>query len=212
MLRDASSCRVSASAGGVTYARRLGIFSATMAVIGGIIGSGVFLGPEVVAARVGSAGLTLAAWIAGGIIALAGALTFGELGARRPRAGGGYVYLRETFGPLPAFLYGWALLLVITSGACAAVAKTFAGYVLNLTGLPEHFTVPIAVGAIVLLAGINYVGVKPASVTQNIFTLLKLVALTALIVAGLSLTVPVRPGPSLSAHAVSGGALVVMGA
>src|SRR5437762_5570342 len=97
----------------ITYARRVGIFSATMAVMGGIIGSGVFLGPEVVAARVGSAGLTLTAWVVGGVIALAGALCFGELGARRPRAGGGYVYLREAFGPLPAFLYGWGLLLVI---------------------------------------------------------------------------------------------------
>ena len=195
-----------------TYARRLGLFSATMAVIGGIIGGGIFRTPASVAERVQSGPLFVAAWAAGGVVALLGAFCFGELGARRPRAGGGYVYLRETFGPLPAFLYGWALLLVITSGACAAVAKTFAGYVLNLTGLPEHFTVPIAVGAIVLLAGVNYVGVKPASVTQNIFTLLKLVALTALIVAGLSLTVPVRPGPSLSAHAVSGGTLVAMGA
>jgi len=88
--------------GVTTYARRLGIFSATMAVMGGIIGSGVFLGPEIVAARVGTAGLTLVAWIVGGIIALAGALCFGELGARRPRAGGGYVYLREAFGPLPS--------------------------------------------------------------------------------------------------------------
>src|SRR5437773_12256744 len=185
MLRDASSCRVSASAGGVTYARRLGIFSATMAVIGGIIGSGVFLGPEVVAARVGSAGLTLAAWIAGGIIALAGALTFGELGARRPRAGGGYVYLREAFGPLPAFLYGWALLLVIATGATAAVAVTFAGYAVTLLGLPIGITAHVAVGAIVVLCIVNYVGVKPASLTQNVFTLLKLAALAVLIVAGL---------------------------
>src|SRR5437773_4162748 len=195
-----------------TYARRLGLFSGTMAGVGGVIGGGIFRTPATVAERLHSPSLVLLAWVIGGIVALIGAFCFGELGQRRPRAGGGYVYLRETFGPLPAFLYGWALLLVITSGACAAVAKTFAGYVLNLTGLPEHFTVPIAVGAIVLLAGINYVGVKPASVTQNIFTLLKLVALTALIVAGLSLTVPVRPGPSLSAHAGSGGALVVMGA
>src|SRR5207237_4157204 len=167
MLRDASSCRVSASAGGVTYARRLGIFSATMAVIGGIIGSGVFLGPEVVAARVGSAGLTLAAWIAGGIIALAGALTFGELGARRPRAGAGYVYLREAFGPLPAFLYGWALLLVIATGATAAVAVTFASYTVALLGLSPAATLPLATAAIVLLSGVNYVGVKPAAVAQT---------------------------------------------
>ena len=185
MLRDASSCRVSASAGGVTYARRLGIFSATMAVIGGIIGSGVFLGPEVVAARVGSAGLTLAAWIAGGIIALAGALTFGELGARRPRAGGGYVYLREAFGPLPAFLYGWALLLVIATGATAAVAVTFASYAVPLLGLSPSARLPLAIGAIVVVSAVNYVGVRPAAVTQNVFTVLKLAALAALIVAGL---------------------------
>src|SRR5438067_10217428 len=181
MLRDASSCRVSASAGGVTYARRLGLFSATMAVIGGIIGSGVFLGPEVVAARVGSAGLTLAAWIAGGIIALAGALTFGELGARRPRAGGGYVYLREAFGPLPAFLYGWALLLVIATGATAAVAVTFASYTVALLGLPLQATLPLAIGAIALLCGVNYLGLKPAAVTQRVFTFLKLVVVSAII-------------------------------
>src|SRR5437016_12555161 len=190
MVRNASSCRVSASAGGVTYARRLGIFSATMAVIGGIIGSGVFLGPEVVAARVGSAGLTLAAWIAGGIIALAGALTFGELGARRPRAGGGYVYLREAFGPLPAFLYGWALLLVIATGATAAVAVTFARYGVALLGVSPRATLPLAIGAIVLLCGVNYVGVKPAAVTQNVFTILKLAAVAALIAAGVSWAPP----------------------
>src|SRR5437764_485469 len=87
----------------ITYARRLGLFSATMAVIGGIIGSGVFLGPQIVAAHVGRAGLGPVPWVVGGVIALAGAFCFGELGARRPRAGGGYVYLREAFGPLPAF-------------------------------------------------------------------------------------------------------------
>src|SRR5947207_14741086 len=99
MLRDASSCRVSASAGGVTYASRLGIFSATMAVIGGIIGSGAFLGTETQAARVGSAGLTLAAWRAARIVARAGALPFGEPGDRRPPASGGGVYLRAALAP-----------------------------------------------------------------------------------------------------------------
>src|SRR3989440_6991309 len=203
----------------ITYARRVGIFSATMAVMGGIIGSGVFLGPEVVAARVGSAGLTLTAWVVGGVIALAGALCFGELGARRPRAGGGYVYLREAFGPLPAFLYGWALLLVIATGAIAAVAVTFANYALALAGLSVRLTVPVAIGAIALLSGINYVGVKPAAVTQNVFTLLKLAALAALIVAGLALAVPVTalhrpPPPSPDPRGVVGvvGVAVALGA
>jgi len=197
---------------GVTYARRLGLFSATMAVIGGIIGSGVFLSPAVVAARVGSARLTLAAWVAGGVIALAGALCFGELGARRPRAGGGYVYLREAFGPLPAFLYGWALLLVIATGVTAAVAVTFASYAVPLLGLSRAATLPLAIGAIVVLSGVNYVGVKPAAVTQNVFTVLKLAALAALIVVGLlgpaSPVLP-QPAPSFAAFPVAlGGALV----
>jgi len=194
-----------------TYARRLGIFSATMAVMGGIIGSGVFLGPEIVAARVGTAALTLVAWIVGGIIALAGALCFGELGARRPRAGGGYVYLREAFGSLPAFLYGWALLLVIATGATAAVAVTFASYTVALLGMPLQATLPLAIGAIALLCGVNYVGVKPAAVTQNVFTILKLVAVAALIGAGLLLTPSsaalYRPPPSSTASSL-GAALV----
>lgn len=188
----------------ITYARRLGLFSATMAVIGGIIGSGVFLGPEVVAARVGTAGRTLAAWVVGGIIALAGAFCFGELGARRPRAGGGYVYLREAFGPLPAFLYGWALLLVVATGATAAVAVTFARYAVLVTGLSPRTTLPVAIGAIVLLSGVNYRGVAPAARTQNVFTLLKLAALAALIVAGLVVRPAARADPAAAGLALTG--------
>ena len=181
-------CGVSASVTGVTYARRLGLFSATMAVIGGIIGGGIFLTPSTVAARVGSASFILIAWVVGGLVALIGAFCYAELGARRPRAGGGYVYLREAWGPLPAFLYGWALLLVIATGAIAAVAVTFASYALALVGLSPGLASPVAVGAIVLLTGVNYVGVKPAAVTQNVFTVLKLAALVALIAVGLSVS------------------------
>lgn len=155
-----------------------------MAVVGGIIGGGIFRTPATVAERVGSPGLVLAAWVLGGVVALIGAFCFGELGQRRPRAGGGYVYLRETWGPLPAFLYGWTLVLVIATGAIAAVAVTFADYALALTGLPTRFSVPVAVGTIALLAGINYLGVRPAAITQNVFTILKLVALAALIGTG----------------------------
>src|SRR5256886_13557880 len=118
-----------------------------MAVMGGIIGSGVFLGPQIVAARVGSAGLTLVAWVVGGVIALAGALCFGELGARRPRAGGGYVYLREALGPLPAFLYGWALLLVIATGATAAVAVTLPPLTVPPHRPPPAATLPLPIRA-----------------------------------------------------------------
>ena len=189
-----------------------------MAVIGGIIGGGIFRTPAAVAERVGSPELALAAWITGGAIAVIGAFCFGELGRRRPRAGGGYVYLRETWGPLPAFLYGWALLLVIATGAIAAVAVTFANYALALAGLSARLTVPVAIGAIALVSGINYVGVKPAAVTQNVFTLLKLAALAVLIVAGLAFAVPStafhQPPPSSTAPDVGGvvGVAVALGA
>src|SRR6059058_5642978 len=186
-----------------------------MAVMGGIIGSGVFLGPQIVAARVGSAGLTLVAWGVGGVIALAGAFCFGELGARRPRAGGGYVYLREAFGPLPAFLYGWALLLVIATGATAAVAVTFASYAVPLLGLSPSARLPFAIGAIVVVSAVNYVGVKPAAVTQNVFTVLKLVALAALIVVGLLAVTPTalyRPLPPITAPGGAWGVAVALGA
>ena len=173
-----------------TYARRLGLFSGSTAVIGGIIGGGIFRTPAAVAERLGSPELMLAAWAVGGGIALIGALCFGELGQRRPKAGGGYVHLRETWGALPAFLYGWALLLVIATGAMAAVAVTFADYALALTGMPGKFTVPLAVGAIVLLTGINYLGVRSGAITQNIFTVLKLGALAVLIVVGLAAGLP----------------------
>ena len=196
--------------GAVSYARRLGLFSGTMAVVGGIIGGGIFRTPATVAERVGTTGMVLAAWVVGGVVALIGAFCFGELGQRQPRAGGGYVYLRETWGPLPAFLYGWTLVLVIATGAIAAVAVTFANYALALTGSSDRLAVPVAVGTIVLLAGINYVGVRPAAITQNIFTVLKLVALATLIAAGLLLapsTVLDRPLPSSTVSSF-GAALV----
>src|SRR6266704_7049148 len=195
----------------VSYARKLGLFSGTMAVVGGIIGGGIFRTPATVAERVSSTGMVLAAWVVGGIVALIGAFCFGELGQRRPRAGGGYVYLRETWGPLPAFLYGWTLVLVIATGAIAAVAVTFANYALALAGLSDRLTVPVAIGAIALLSGINYVGVKPAAVTQNVFTLLKLAALAALIGVGLFAVVPTAPYRLLPPSTAPGGVVGVVG-
>src|SRR6266571_8059161 len=143
----------------VSYARRLGLFSGTMAVIGGIIGSGIFATPNVVAQRIGTSGLALVTWILGGLVALAGAFCYGELGERSPKAGGQYVYLRDAFGPLPAFLYAWALLLMVATGAIAAVAFTFASYAGALFGLPPAVLPWLAGGAIVALSALNYVGV-----------------------------------------------------
>lgn len=201
----------------VSYARRLGLFSGTMVVIGGIIGAGIFRNPAEVAKRVGSPGLTLLVWVLGGIIALIGAFCFGELGARNPEAGGGYAYLRDGFGPLPAFLYAWTLLLVIATGAIAGVAVTFANYTVALFGLTAGWTVPLAIGAILLLSFINYRGVEPGAITQNIFTLLKLVPLAVLIVAGLALahragaaSIP-QPTEPLPAPAGLGGVVSAVG-
>ena len=171
----------------VSYARTLGLFSATMLVVGGIIGSGIFINPSIVAARTGSAGLTITTWALGAVIALLGAFIFAELGRRRPQVGGGYAYLRDAFGPLPAFLYGWALLLAIATGAIAAVAVTFANYFTKLLGIPSEMVKPIALGSIAVLSAINIVGVKPGAATQNLFTLLKLGALAALLVAAVVL-------------------------
>jgi APA family basic amino acid/polyamine antiporter len=179
-----------------------------MAVIGGIIGGGIFRTPAAVAERVGSPGLILAVWVAGGVVALIGALCFGELGQRHPRAGGGYSYLREAWGPLPAFLYGWALLLVIASGAIAAIAVTFADYTLALTGLPPRYSLPLAIAAILFVSGVNYFGVRPGAILQNVFTLLKLLALAALVVVGLAgSSLPASSEPTGSPHAF-GTALV----
>ena len=156
-----------------------------MMVIGGIIGSGIFRNPQVVAQRVHTPGLTLGTWVLGGAIALIGAFVYGELGARFPRAGGGYVYIRDAYGTLPAFLYAWALLLMVATGAIAAVAVTFANYFIALTGLAISPNI-LAGLAIVLLSAVNYLGVKPGAVTQNIFTVLKLAALVVVIGAGLA--------------------------
>jgi APA family basic amino acid/polyamine antiporter len=167
----------------VSYARRLGLFSATMMVIGGIIGSGIFLNPAVVAQRVKTPAMTLTAWGLGAVIALIGAFVFAELGRRRPTVGGGYAYLREAFGPLAGFMYGWALLLVMATGAIAAVAMTFSSYLGSLMGWPASWQPAVAASAIVVLTLINIRGVRPAAWTQNVFTMLKLTAIAALVVA-----------------------------
>lgn len=172
----------------VHYAARLGTFSGTMLVVGGIIGAGIFLSPAVVAQRVGSASLTLSAWGLGAVVAIIGGFVYAELGARRPLAGGSYVYLRDAFGSLPAFLYGWALFLMIGTGAIAAVAMTGANYLAELLQLNATAGRPIAIGLIVVLTLLNVLGVRIGATTGNVLTVLKLAAIALLVVAALLLT------------------------
>ena len=166
--------------------RQIGLFDATMIVMGGIIGSGIFINPYVVAQQVHTPWLILGVWIAGGIVAMFGAFIYAELAARRPAVGGQYAYLREAFHPMAGFLYGWVLLLVIQTGGMAAVTVTFARYLVELTGwqMSERL---IVVLTLVVLTVINCMGVKLGSRMQSVLMLLKIAAIAGLIVAGLIL-------------------------
>jgi APA family basic amino acid/polyamine antiporter len=199
---DAHSEPDTASDDSSSYVRRLTLFDGIMVVAGGIIGSGIFRGPDVVAQRVDTPELIMGAWAVGGAIALIGALCFAELGARRPEAGGGYVYLREAFSPLFGFFYGWKVAFITATGAIAALAITFADYAIDLFGLGGSWSVPIAVAAIVFLSGINYFGVQFGSLTQNIFTVLKLGALAGLVGTGLWLGTGELTTAETAAHSV----------
>src|SRR3954469_15425733 len=135
---------------GAGLARQLGLFGTTMAVMGGIIGAGIFINPYIVAQQVHTSALILGAWIAGGMIALVGGFIYAELAARLPVVGGQYAYLREALHPAIAFVYGWVLLLVIQTGGMAAVAVTFARYFLELTRWQINDSI-VATGALALL-------------------------------------------------------------
>jgi basic amino acid/polyamine antiporter, APA family len=176
-------------------ARRLGLFDATMIVMGGIIGSGIFINAYVVARQLHPPLLVLGAWAMGGLVALAGAFIYAELAAHRPQAGGQYAYIREAFHPLPAFLYGWTLLLVTQTGGMAAVAVTFARYFAQLTNMPDtnRTSALIAVIALALLTLINCLGVRAGSAVQSALMVLKVVAIVALIACGLFLAKPDHP-------------------
>lgn len=164
-------------------ARRLGLFDATMIVMGGIIGSGIFINPYVVAQKVHTPWLILGVWLFGGLIALAGAFIYAELAARAPSAGGQYAYLREAYHPSIAFLYGWTLLLVTQTGGMAAVAVTFARYFQELTQtrIPDGV---IAVATLAILTAVNCLGVRAGSTVQSILMLLKIGAIAVLVLCG----------------------------
>ena len=166
------------------FTRGLGLYDSTMVVVGSMIGSGIFIVSADMARTLGSPGWLLIGWLIAGVLTITAALSYGELAAMMPRAGGQYVYLRDGLHPIAGFLYGWALLLVIESGAIAAVAITFATYALRLVGGPDGARVPLAIASLVVLSIVNYLGVKPGSRLLNVLVVLKVAALAILIGAG----------------------------
>jgi APA family basic amino acid/polyamine antiporter len=165
--------------------QKLTVFDLTMIAIGSTIGSGIFLTPSLIAKALPAPLWILLVWVLGGLMALAGALTYAELGAMVPRAGGIYVYLTETYGGLAGFLCGWAYFLVVNTGAIAALSVAFAtyfGYFIPVS--PVELKI-VAVAGIVIVTVINVLGVKAGGVFSDIFTILKLAGIIGLIIIGI---------------------------
>jgi basic amino acid/polyamine antiporter, APA family len=204
----------------------LGIFSAVMLVAGGVIGSGIFRKPGVMAAQVGSPEVLLGIWLVAGVVSILGALSNAELAAMMPKTGGQYVFMRRAYSPFVAFLYGWALLAVIQSGSIAALAYVFAEYSTRLVVLPEASTalagfavhVPLigdvapfkelgvkalAAAVIIGLTIVNYIGVRFGGIVQNIFSIAKMGAMV-----GLAAVVVLTPGVGNAANLTAGSAAI----
>ena len=191
-----------------SFRHELGLFDSTMIVIGSMIGSGIFIVSSDIARSVGSAGLLLLVWFIAGVITLIAALSYGELAAMMPKAGGQYVYLCEAYNPLVGFLYGWTLFLIIQSGTIAAVAVAFAKFtgvlipglgtsniLFTIFGLKISAGQLLAILIISLLSFINIKGLKHGKLVQNIFTTAKIISISALIILGIIV--------GANAHAIS---------
>jgi APA family basic amino acid/polyamine antiporter len=164
--------------------RVLGLWDIVSIVIGGVIGSGIFLVPKDIAAAVGGPVLILAVWIVGGVLSIFGALSFGELGAAMPEAGGVYVYLREAYGSAVAFLFGWTLFLVIDSGAIATLTVAFSSkYLPHFFAVSPALQKVISVVFILFLMGVNYAGVRYGANLQNFLTIIKFAGLIGICAA-----------------------------
>ena len=210
--------------------RQLGLFDSTMIMVGIVIGSGIFLTTGIMAKSIPSAGLILLAWVVGGLLTLAGALTYAELGAAMPEAGGQYVYLREAYGPLSGFLFGWILFLVYVTGSIAALAVAFAEYfgyffpslstkkviystVINVFNHSFEYSLSmgqmVGIFVIILLSVFNYIGVGLGKAIQNVFTVLKIGAIVAIITLGFTIGKGTAIDFSLNPTGLSFGQLII---
>src|SRR5438552_3723414 len=204
---------------GERLVRRLGLWSAVAVLVGSTIGSGIFRTPASVAQRVDDVPLFLLAWVVGAVVVLCGALTYSELAAAFPRSGGVYVFMRESFGRLPAFLFAWAELWVIRPGAFGAIGITASAYTLRTLGLSPAAIVAhlgpldvraeqlLGAGYILLVGTVNFFGIHRGAVLQNVSTAFKVGALALLVLVGFSLGHPAQEisGGILSQRAAVGG-------
>src|SRR5438105_11140634 len=195
----------------VALKRDLGLWSAVALVIGTIIGSGIFIVPNVMVRNVGSPGMVFVVWVAGGLMSLSGALTYAELAAAMPGAGGEYVYLTEAYGPLWGFLYSWTQMWVAKSGSLATLATAFFEYTAHFVPLFEQVWIAVgpfsikfgqvfALVLILVLGGINYLGVRVGGDVQVAVTAVKVGLIAFIILAGLFYAHPgsnVAAGPPL---------------
>ena len=178
----------------ISSTRSLGLFDAAMIASGAMIGSGIFMNPAESARFLQTSSQLLLVWILGGVIAFFGALCFAELGAMFPQSGGQVVYLERAFSPWAGFLFGWTLFSTIQTGAIAAVAYTCARFIAAFFPMSGFWVGVLAAGIIWLLSLVNFLGIRPGSVVQNIFTTLKILALAALIAVGLFFFKAPHPG------------------
>lgn len=210
--------------------RQLGLFDSAMIMVGIVIGSGIFLTTGIMAKSIPSAGLILLAWLIGGLLTLAGALTYAELGAAMPEAGGQYVYLREAYGPMSGFLFGWILFLVYWTGGIAALALAFGeyvGYFLPSLGIENtilSFNLPFFQGSlhyslsagqitgimvIIILSIFNFIGVGLGKSIQNLFTVVKIGTIAVIIILGFAVGKGVPPKLGLNPEGMDFGSIII---
>jgi APA family basic amino acid/polyamine antiporter len=186
------------------FLRKLGLFDSTSLVIGAVIGSGIFMTAGFIAEYLPSPGLMLIVWLVGGLITTSGALSFAELAAMFPKAGGQYIYIREAYGPWAGFFFGWGFFWFIMCGGIATLGVAFAefvgyfipalstqSYIFQLNVLGSSYSLStgqlVAVGSILILSAVNYFGIKTGVVIQNIFTFLRIAAIGAFVIFGLTI-------------------------
>ncbi len=178
--------------------RVLGVRHAVAVVVGTIIGSGIFLVPAEMMQAVGSARLVYLAWVVGGLLSFFGALTYAELGAMKPQAGGEYIYVRDAYGPLPGFLYAWTWFTVAKPASIATITtglvrilemfSAFSFLAHRIQGIPLTYGQLFAIAATIVISGVNYVGVKKAGDFQVVFTALKVIIIIGIVVLGFTYT------------------------